>query len=69
LPVVQVSLWTCITKENKKKIVDGITRVLEELGIPREAVEVIIYEVPKTNWATGGQLHSENPELSSRPVP
>jgi 4-oxalocrotonate tautomerase len=69
LPLVQVSLWAGITKENKKKIVDGITRVLEELGIPREVVEVIIYEVPKTNWATGGQLHSENPELSSRPVP
>ena len=69
MPLVQVSLWAGITKENKKKIVDGITRVLEELGIPREAVEVLIYEVPKTNWATGGQLNSENPELSSRPVP
>jgi 4-oxalocrotonate tautomerase len=45
--------------ENKKKIVEGMTRVLEELGIPREAVTIIIYEASKTNWATGGQLHSE----------
>lgn len=60
LPVVQVSLWAGISEESKKKVVGGITRVLEELGIPREAVTVIIYEVPKTNWATGGQLHSEN---------
>jgi phenylpyruvate tautomerase PptA (4-oxalocrotonate tautomerase family) len=36
-----------------------MTKVLEELGIPRDAVTVIVYEVPKTNWATGGQLHSE----------
>ena len=69
LPLVQVSLWAGITKENKKKIVEGITKVIAELGIPREAVEVIIYEVPKTNWANGGQLHSENPRLSSTPVP
>lgn len=48
-----------MSEENKKKVVEGITRVLEELGIPREAVTVIIYETPKTNWATGGQLHSE----------
>jgi 4-oxalocrotonate tautomerase family enzyme len=48
-----------MSEENKRKIVEGMTRVLEELGIPREAVTVIICEVPKTNWATGGQLHSE----------
>jgi 4-oxalocrotonate tautomerase len=59
LPVVQVSVWAGMSKENKKKVVEGITRVLEELGIPREAITVIIYEAPKTNWASGGKLHSE----------
>jgi 4-oxalocrotonate tautomerase len=48
-----------MSKENKKKIVEGMTRVFEDLGIPKGAVTVIIYEAPKTNWATGGQLHSE----------
>jgi phenylpyruvate tautomerase PptA (4-oxalocrotonate tautomerase family) len=32
LPVVQVSVWAGISKENKKKVVEGMTRVLEELG-------------------------------------
>jgi 4-oxalocrotonate tautomerase len=59
LPVVQVSVWAGIGEENKKKIVEGITKVIEEIGVPREAVTVIIYEVPKTDWASGGQLHSE----------
>jgi len=48
-----------MTKENKKRLVEGMTKVLEELGIPRDAVTVIIYEAKKTNWATGGQMHSE----------
>jgi 4-oxalocrotonate tautomerase len=59
LPVVQVTVWAGISEENKKKIVEGITKVIEEIGVPREAVTVIIYEVPKTDWASGGQMHSE----------
>ncbi len=43
----------------KKKTVEGITRVFEDIGIPRDAVTVVIYEPPKTNWATVGHLHSE----------
>ena len=59
MPVVQVTVWAGISEENKKKIVEGITKVIEEIGVPREAVTVIIYEVPKSDWASGGQLHSE----------
>jgi 4-oxalocrotonate tautomerase len=59
LPVVQVSVWTGISEENKKKIVEGITNVIAELGVPKEAITIIIYEVPKNDWASGGQLHSE----------
>lgn len=59
MPVVQVSVWAGISKENKKKIVEGITKVIEEIGVPREAITIIIYEVPKTDWASSGQIHSE----------
>ena len=59
LPIVRVDVWSGMTLENKKKVVEGITRVMEEIGIPREATTVIICEEPKENWATGGQLHSE----------
>jgi 4-oxalocrotonate tautomerase len=59
MPVVQVSVWAGMSEENKKKLVEGITKVIEELGVPREAITIIIYEVPKTDWASGGQLHSE----------
>jgi 4-oxalocrotonate tautomerase len=59
LPVIQISVWSGMTKENKKKLVEGLTKVCEDIGIPRNAVTVIIYEARKTNWASGGQLHSE----------
>lgn len=59
VPVVQVSVWAGMSSENKKKIVEGITQVIQEVGVPREAITIILYEVPKTDWASGGQLHSE----------
>jgi len=44
---VQVSVREDISPENKKKTVEGITKVFEDLGVPKEAVEITIYEVPK----------------------
>jgi len=61
MPIVQVTVWEGITLENKKKIVEGITKVMENIGIPSQATTIVIYEEPKENWATGGKLHSENP--------
>ncbi len=59
MPIVQVSVWEGMTPENKKKTVEGITKVFEEMGVSKEAVHIVIYEVPKSNWATGGKMHSE----------
>ena len=59
MPVVQVSVWSGISEEAKKKVAEGMIKVLADIGIPKEAVTVIFYEIPKSNWATGGDLHSE----------
>ncbi len=68
LPVVQVNVWSGISLTNKKRIVEGITKVLEEIGIPREAVTIVICEEPKENWASGGKLHSERfPDNGPKP--
>jgi len=59
VPLVEVTMWAGVSLETKRRLAEGITRVFEELGIPKEAVTIVIREVPKENWATGGQLHSE----------
>ena len=33
VPVVQLNVWSGMSLENKKKVVEGITRVLEEIGV------------------------------------
>ena len=59
MPIVTVEMWEGRTIEQKKQLVEGITSVMTGLGISPEAVHIIIKDVPKHNWATGGKLASE----------
>ncbi len=59
MPVVTVEWWAGRTVEQKKQLVKGITSVMVNMGIPEEVVHIIIKDVPKDNWATGGKLASE----------
>lgn len=59
MPIVHVYVWTGFSKEAKKRVIAGITKVFTEIGVPTEAVEIIIHEVPKENWGIGGEQASE----------
>lgn len=59
MPIVKVYVWSGFSMEAKRKVITGITKVFTELGIPPEAVEVLIVEIPKENWGVSGQLASE----------
>lgn len=48
------------TVEQKKKLVEEITRVsVEILGGSPESVDILITDVKRENWATGGKLWLE----------
>lgn len=59
MPIVHAYMWEGVADESARKIVAGITRVFTELGIPAEAVRVIIQEVSRSRWGIAGQLASE----------
>jgi len=59
MPIVHVYMWSGVSRETKEKIIKGITKVFEELGIPGHTVEVVIHEVSKENWGVGGEQASE----------
>ena len=59
MPVVIVEMWEGRTIEQKKQLAEGITSSLEKIGVPQEAVQIIIKDNPKHNWATGCKLASE----------
>ncbi|MBC7115069.1 MAG: 4-oxalocrotonate tautomerase [Archaeoglobi archaeon] len=58
MPVAQIYVWKGFSDESKRKVIEGITEVFASLEIPKEAVEVIIHEIPKENWGVGGEQAS-----------
>jgi 4-oxalocrotonate tautomerase len=60
MPTYHVEMIEGRTLEQKKKLVQEITRVsVEVLGGSPESVDVLITDVKAENWATGGKLWSE----------
>lgn len=59
MPTVIVHMWQGRDENAKRRIAEGITKVFENEKVPREAVDVIMVEVPKCNWAHGGKLSSD----------
>ena len=57
MPLVQITMLTGRTTEQKRKLAQRITDVVvEEAGARREAVVVAFHEVSKENYASGGLL-------------
>ncbi len=55
MPSVQVNVWEGWGEENAEIVIRGVTKVFTDLGIPAQAVEVIIHEIPKTHWGMQGK--------------
>jgi 4-oxalocrotonate tautomerase len=60
MPTYHIEMLEGRTLEQKKKLVTEITRVtVEVLGGSAESVDIIITDILRENWATGGRLWSE----------
>ena len=60
MPIVRVSLWSGRDKAQKAEMARALTAaIVETAGVTPEAVTIIFEELPKENWATGGELHTE----------
>ncbi|MFA5779397.1 MAG: 2-hydroxymuconate tautomerase [Elusimicrobiota bacterium] len=60
MPFVRIDLWKGRDKETKKKLIKNVTAaVVESIGCPPEAVQVVINEVEKENWGLGGMPADE----------
>ena len=59
MPVVIVEMWEGRTVEQKKQLVEGITETFTRIGVPEEALHIIIRDIPKHNWGHAGRLASE----------
>ncbi len=60
MPVVHINLYEGKSVEAKKKIAAAVTEAfVKSMGISPELVKIMIHELSKENFATGGILDSE----------
>jgi len=55
MPVVQVEIWEGKTEDQKGKLMKGIVKAFEEIGVKPSGAIVIIHETPKCNWGIEGE--------------
>ena len=59
MPIVRIESWP-ISREQKDALITKVTdAVVEAVGCPDQAVTILLYEVDKADWATGGVCHAE----------
>lgn len=60
MPLVEISLWPGRGPDVKAKLMREVTEAVSRTtGAPPEAVEVIIRDIPKSDWGRGGRPFSE----------
>ena len=59
MPVVTISTWTGKTMEQKDKLMKGITRAFKDIGVDPAGLTIIIHDIPRYNWAKGGEQVSK----------
>jgi 4-oxalocrotonate tautomerase len=56
MPVVKIEMLAGKTKDQKKKMIEGITKAITEAtGVEPEKVWLIISEIQHENWGSGGK--------------
>ncbi len=59
MPIVHVNVWEDFGAEKVKTVIQEITKIFVDLGVPEYGVEVIVHEIPKSHWGIGGEPASE----------
>jgi 4-oxalocrotonate tautomerase len=60
MPTIRVDMMEGRTPEQKTALVKALTQaVVDSLGSKPESVDVLLYDIKRENWATGGVQWSE----------
>jgi 4-oxalocrotonate tautomerase family enzyme len=60
MPVVTINTWTGKSVEQKEKLMKGIKKAFMDIGVDPAGLTIIIHDVPRYNWAKGGEQVSKD---------
>lgn len=60
MPTIRVEMFEGRTPEQKKNLVKALTQAcIDTLGAKPESVDVLLFDIKPSAWATGGELWSD----------
>jgi 4-oxalocrotonate tautomerase len=60
MPTIRVDLMEGRTVDQKRALVKALTQaVVDTLGAKPEAVDILLFDIKRHDWATGGELWSD----------
>jgi len=60
MPIVNLKIIEGRSNKQVKEVIQNMTDTISTtLDVPKERVRVLVTEVPKTHWGTGGVLKSD----------
>ncbi|MDR6384311.1 4-oxalocrotonate tautomerase [Paraburkholderia caribensis] len=60
MPTLHIELFEGRTVEQKRQFVEAITKATcESLNVEPGSVDIVLVDVKRENWATGGKLWSD----------
>jgi 4-oxalocrotonate tautomerase len=60
MPYISIETFEGKTPEQKKHLIQEVTRaVTSSLGVPKEAVWIVVKDIPKNSWGEAGRPCSE----------
>ena len=63
MPTIHVEMFEGRTPEQKQALVTALTEAtVKSLGSSPEAVEIVLTEIKKSSWASGGVFWSDKPK-------
>ena len=69
MPMIKIEMFEGRTPHEKRALVAAVTEAcVRTIGSPPESVHVLLVDVPKSNWATGGVLWSERNPAGKLPA-
>ena len=70
MPTLRVEMFAGRTVEQKRALARELTEAtVRALGVPASAVEVLFYDIERSDWAVGGTLCSDPPAAPPRSRP
>lgn len=60
MPFVSIEVWEGRSVQEKRNLVKGVTdAIVNAYGVPRDAVRIVLRDLPKENIARGGILECD----------